>query len=371
MTRRISRLLLPTLLLMSLSACEIPFSLKDTSSPKLFVHCVPADGGTSLLVQYAAPAYGNAKTVTDFHPSSVILRVNGEPQELRADEERDGLLHCAATLLPGDEVSVEVRAEDMPDASGSSIIPPRPVIASYTCEEVQSDTLQATRVTLSLDHAPEENEYYGLQIWTRTDLVYLEDGQPSFESREGYSAPGQAFTQQELAQIDLTDYIQVDFADGLVSGMARKAPLAILTADQFQGTDYSFYLNSADLAWIYDFAGRALPGEDGWNPDAWQERPEGNKEEDTPRRVPVAQQTTCQLILHRLSTEFYYYAKAQYQSNFDFLSNMGLTPANFTWSNIRGGIGMIGAISTARTEPFVTEAAPLLPVLPGDYSSKQ
>ena len=49
------------------------------------------------------------------------------------------------------------------------------------------------------------------------------------------------------------------------------------------------------------------------------------------------------------------YAKAQYQSNFDFLSNMGLTPANFTYSNIRGGIGLIGAISTTRTEPFIIE----------------
>ncbi len=69
--------------------------------------------------------------------------------------------------------------------------------------------------------------------------------------------------------------------------------------------------------------------------------------------------TTGQLILHRLSKEFYYYAKAQYQSNFDFLSNMGLTPANFTYSNIRGGIGLIGAISTTCTEPFIIETADL------------
>ena len=360
---RILRTLIPVLLLGCLSSCEIPFSLEDASSPRIFVHCVPADGGTSLLVQYAAPAYGNASKVFDFHPSSVVLTVNGTPQTLTAEGRQDGLLHSTSPLRPGDEVKVEVSAEGLPSASGSSTVPPIPTISDWKVETIQSDTLTCTRITLTLDHAPAADEYHGLQIRTHTDLLYLEDGIPVTDSIDAYAAPGKALTDQEIARMDLSNYVQVNFADGLISGMATDEPLAILTADQFDGRDYSFYLDSPDLDWLYDFAGGALPGEQGWDLDAgdwsWFSDGDDEAEADLPERILLGKVTTCRLILHRLSKEFYYYAKAQYQSNFDFLSNMGLTPANFTYSNIRGGIGLIGAISTTRTEPFIIEKTDL------------
>lgn len=363
MKNRTLHALIPVLLLGCLTACEIPFSLEDTSSPRIFVHCVPADGGTSLLVQYAAPAYGNASKVFDFHPSSVVLTVNGTPQTLIAEGQKDGLLHSTTHLQPGDEVAVEVSAEGLPSASGSSTVPPIPTISGWKLETIQSDTLTCTRITLTLDHIPAAGEYLGLQIRTHTDLLYLEDGIPVMDSIDEYAAPGKALTDQEIARMDLSDYIQVNFSDGLISGMATDEPLAILTADQFDGRDYSFYLDSPDLDWLYDFAGGALPGEQGWDLDSgnwsWLSDGEDEADEDPQERILLGKVTTCQLILHRLSKEFYYYAKAQYQSNFDFLSNMGLTPANFTYSNIRGGIGLIGAISTTCTEPFIIETADL------------
>ena len=367
---RFLRLLFPALLSVCLTACEYSFSLKDGTAPKIFVHCVAADGETHLLVQYAAPAYGHSKTVFDFHPTSVVLTADGTPLALEEDAERPGLLHSSAALRPGEQVRVEVTADGMPSVSGTSTVPPLPVISGLSLEEVQQDTLSATRVTLLLDHAPAEGEYYGLQIRTHTEDLYLEDGKPGRDSYDGYSAPGQAFYGQELARIDLSDYIQVDFTGGLISGMAAAEPLAILSADKFDGAAYSFYMDSPDLQWIYDFADRSLPGEGGWDPEEFRNgdgNGDGNGGETQPERILLYRKTTGQVILHRLSKEFWYYAKAQYQSNFDFLANMGLIPANFTWSNIRDGIGMIGAISTVRSEPFVIETE--FPVPQGLQSS--
>ena len=363
---RLFRLLFPVLTVLWMTACDFPFSLKDSASPKIFVYCVPADGGTTLQVQYAAPAYGNSKTVFDFHPS-VVLSIGGMPQELTEDPEKPGLLHCTADLWPGDEVTVAAFAEGVPAVSGTTTVPPWPCIRDLSWEQVRTDTLSATRVTLSLDHSPEEGEYYGLQIRTHTDAVYLEDGQPKFESTDGYSAPGQAFSNQELARVDLSDYIQVNFADGLISGWASREPLALLSAEQFDGASYSFYLNSPDLDWIYGFAGQALPGEDGWDPSqGWDPengwKPGGNVPDNLPKRILLSETVTYRLVLYRLSKEFWYYAKAQYQSNFDFLANMGLIPANFTWSNIRDGIGMIGAVSSIESAPYIIETQ--LPALP-------
>ena len=60
----------------------------------------------------------------------------------------------------------------------------------------------------------------------------------------------------------------------------------------------------------------------------------------------------------RLSEEFFLFAKALFQSNFDFLSNMGLIPANFTWSNVKGGLGVVGAVSSVTLGPYCYDPLP-------------
>ena len=47
--------------------------------------------------------------------------------------------------------------------------------------------------------------------------------------------------------------------------------------------------------------------------------------------------------------------KAQYLGNFDMLSNFGVSPPNFTYSNIRGGIGITGAMSSSITPWYTVE----------------
>ena len=69
-----------------------------------------------------------------------------------------------------------------------------------------------------------------------------------------------------------------------------------------------------------------------------------------PSWIPVKKETRYDFYFHRLSPEFYFYARALYQSNFDFLANMGLIPANFTWSNVSGGMGYVGARGSTRFE---------------------
>lgn len=48
-----------------------------------------------------------------------------------------------------------------------------------------------------------------------------------------------------------------------------------------------------------------------------------------------------------VSPEFYRYSLARYKSQSDFLAMMGLAPAQFAWSNISGGFGVCGAVSSS------------------------
>ncbi len=81
----------------------------------------------------------------------------------------------------------------------------------------------------------------------------------------------------------------------------------------------------------------------------------GGGGEVDPSQIPVQCTTRYYFVLFRLSPEFYYYARALYQSNFDFLANMGLVPANFTWSNVEGGLGFVGAVSYSSVGPLIPE----------------
>ena len=365
------------LALLVLASCEYNFQMESTASPLLYVQCVPRDGNTAIQVRYAAPAAGKVDIPAAFQPSAVVLNINGTAQPLTEDEQ-SRILHCNTALRPGDKVSVQVSGNGLPDAAGESTVPPVPFIQDISWEKVQADTILATRVTLILDHAPTREEYHGIQIFCRTFSLWQdEDGRTWTDESERYIAPGRSLTPLRSGTLDFEDYVQLNFQDGLVSGSVSgkpgEEPLTLLAADQFDGAQYIFYINSADLDLLYAFAGRALPGESGWGEIDWNKISEGSEhqpgsasteekeeEDDDDEGWPrlLYELTQYQIILYRFSSEFYYYAKAQYQSNFDFLSNMGLTPANFTWSNISGGLGAIGAVSSVRSEPFIPDPIP-------------
>ena len=71
--------------------------------------------------------------------------------------------------------------------------------------------------------------------------------------------------------------------------------------------------------------------------------------------IIVSSKTEYRMELYRLSEELYNYCKAQYLGNFDMLSNFGVSPPNFTYSNIRGGIGITGAMSSSFTPWYTVE----------------
>jgi len=77
-------------------------------------------------------------------------------------------------------------------------------------------------------------------------------------------------------------------------------------------------------------------GMEGWQP---------GEEPEEEVKIPVATHVSCDISFYRLSPELYYYARALYLCQLDFLANMGLIPANFTYSNVEGGLGIVGALA--------------------------
>lgn len=359
MKTRILRLAaLAALLLPALHACQIPFELDHAAPARIYVQCVPSDGGTVMKILYAAPAYGNSTSIFDFHATNVGMTVNGQAVPLREDEDEDGVIEgrfvSDVSLKEGDEVAISISGAEVPTVSGSTRIPARPAITRIQHQQVQQDTVTGTRVTLTLDRAPEEGDYFGVQIIQRSLLYYVKFDESGTDTIVNYVSPGQMLTLAEVGSVDMDGYVQVNYTDGLL-GRGVDAPMRLLTARQFDGAKYTFYLNSMDAGLLAYFLNpERLP--DWLNPGGGEEDDTPEDEQDgeddsglDPDKLYLGSAIEYNFIVYQLAPELFHYGKALYHSNFDFLSNLGLTPANFTYSNISGGLGVVGALSRTET----------------------
>ena len=311
-------------LLLAAASCEIPFDLDSTGEARIYVQGIVNNGEVFVTTQLAQPVNG---TVQADVPMQVEQSWDGDVFRLR------------------------VRASGVETASGETTLPPPVVLHDLSWQRVQVDTIDATEIRLTLDHAPGEGEYYGIQI-LREDEITFADG--SSKVLLSYGTPGYILTAAESGSFDLEDFVQVNF-DGRYLGGPDFQPITLVTRKQFEGATYRFYLNSFDAS-ILDGIRDSMPGGEtgmaGGGIISGQIGPGAGGQGWDPSQVPVRIATRYTLDFHRLSPEFYFYAKALFQSNFDFLANMGLIPANFTWSNVEGGLGFVGALNGISLGPF-------------------
>lgn len=329
-------------LLLALPSCENPFTLDQEGQPRIYLQCIADTQDVHLSPRYASAVGGPAGALQDLQ---IDLRVNGEPVPVKALEGGD--YYGNVVLKEGDRVQVRMQAAGVDAVEGYSVMPAAPVVKDVNLENVQADTIKATRVSLTLDHAPGEGEYFGIQILSFNVVHYLDGTSDGFHT---YLTPGYYLTAAESVNMDLEDFMQVNYY-GMVLGGRTFAPLTLVTQKQFDGPVYSFYLNSFD-ATILDRIRGSMPGGStgvaGGGIVSGEVGGGTGSQPLDPGKTPVGMDTRYYVFLSRLSPECYHYARALYQSNFDFLSNMGLTPANFTWSNVSGGLGFVGAMATAQ-----------------------
>lgn len=313
-----------------LSSCEIPFDLEEGGEPKIYMQSQVGAWGVYVMPQVVQPLGGKSVDV-----SSLDVEVWLDDEQVPVQRYGDYYEGSYGRLCEeGRRVSVVVRGEGLETARGETRVVHSPKVVDYSWTRVQVDTIRALQVSITLDHAPGEGEYYGIEILEHDQVEYLDGSKRAYLT---FLTPGYILTAAESVSLDLADFVQVNF-DGFRLGGADYHPLTLLSDKHFDGATYRFYLNSFDTSVLSGIRDR-LPdpdtGIDGGVDPSW---------------IPVKKETRYDFYFHRLSPEFYFYARALYQSNFDFLANMGLIPANFTWSNVSGGMGYVGARGSTRFE---------------------
>lgn len=355
MKRTLHILFLGTLL--SLAACEGSFEIEQGGAYKIYVQAIANSSFVYITPHLATPVGAEQKEAA----FTVEARVNGEPLHIQKIEREEGLPYYLAmpssVLNPfqeGDEIKIKVSCPDAKEVSGStSVYSGNPIIGAeienYLMFKDAQNERYGKKVKLILDRAPEAGEHYALKI-TMVSELYYSDGRTSTQIY--HRAPGYLTSQLELTQFDFEDYMRFNFDETYLGGSGEYQPLTLLPDHRFDGNTYTFYLGGWDEELIRDITNNTPRGDGNI---AGGDIASGNvgsgKEENPGKEAPPSGSIVAALLgsylftLYRISDEFYYFSKALYQSNFDFLSNMGLTPANFTYSNVDGGLGFVGFCS--------------------------
>jgi hypothetical protein len=363
------------LLLLALAAvsCEIPFKLDDVSDPAIYVQYLPCSGAQNgIKIGYASPAFGNADmSRRPLNVSDVTVTVDGvkaSVEEINSEEAWN--MHTLSLtglpeLKPGSEVALSVKGNGVPDVHSSTVIPRKPVLKSVELIEETVDTNSVLRVVVKLDKPVEEGEYYGIKAYVRSTTVTLQ-GKSMFDCQTDTTVivssftPGKIASYADLNSLDLDNYTSVGYQNGFLdTGLFSGSAMTLLSQRQFDGDTYTFYANSFDsfdaFEGMFDLNGGEIPqtppdfewpeGEEG------EGEGEGEGEEDPPTFYMVLSfDHEYRVEIYRLTDEFYNYAKAQYLSTFNMLSNFGVTPPNFTYSNISGGLGIVAGLSVVSSD---------------------
>lgn len=347
-------------------SCEIPFDLDDVSEPAFYIQFLPSpDGASPLVIGYAEPAFGK-KGSLPYQLDLSDVSVTADGVRVPSAEFKDStawnkhFITLPASFRPsaGTRVEVAVKGKGVAQANASTLIPPAPDVKDVSLSLEMRDSSRFNKVSIKLSAPVEEGEYYGLMARSRTTVISVSgtsilDAVTDTTVYSSCFSPGRMASFSDLNSLDLDDYASVDFSDRIIEGSSfSRKPLSLLSARQFDGDTYIFYTDSFD---VFDWSDIDF--------DLEGDYPDVNDDYEMPEDpqffyMVLSEKVEYCFELWRLSGEFYNYAKAQYLSTFNMLSNFGVSPPNFTYSNVLGGLGVVAGCSVWAS-PWIE--APSLP----------
>lgn len=320
-------------LLVILSACNRDFNLGDIGSAgKLVLYCMPcADRDTTLIqLSRSQPVTGKGKTIGSLSNAQVIFSVNGQEQPV----------HYAKTSLPSvpagcyyvlgrwkeaDLIRVRAEADGLPAISAETTIPTAfPLQQMDLVLKKDIDKMLQFRITFR-DSAKTE-DYYGVRIVRRATYRNVIDNRV-------------ISTEDDILELE-TD----------------NEPLL----NDKTGLDATFDLSGNFYQYLYIWNDEKIQGK------SYTLRPETYyRMNNTSMWDGSNYSYTYKAYLYKLSPEMYRYLKSMNDIKNNDLGQTGLSPMRSSYTNVDGGIGVLGGCQIAETEWMEnpSEKEPELPLM--------
>ena len=369
-----------------LCGCEYEFPLEGLDNgSKLYVQCIAGNSERTLI--NVQKAVGVNSTGGNYLPDveSITLKVNGReypvekyilpeppqddsyletktsPPELILDEDayeysilkQYNLWYTDAPIKEGDDVSLQVKAKGMEEVAATVEVPQKVVIqeikAAPRCTTVTSFDNTYTDTYMSFDISlanVSPDGYYGLVIAYDVNSTYeYSNGHTESHSYKSYSRP--IVWEGGTGMIDDIQESQGDWIDSyynkyFIDSYSREG-MKLITGNCLENGHLTFdcYIpfSSETYSDTYDY-----------DDEIGQLVISG--------QVHVINEARYQLNIYRVSPEFFRFNKAQYLMRSNYIAELGLSPTTFSYTNLKGGFGVLGALTCSSTPWILSPAGP-------------
>lgn len=360
--------LIPLILLLACQvACKFDFEVHNNAPGGLYVQAVASDEKLSVRFKYVGALgesdkdmkleerWASVKVSADGVPLVAAAAPYPKPEDLTffsVDFDSQKYLN----LPTGTKLEVSVELDGLESVSGRTAKVGGAALSDLVIRREMMAQMEMATYELSLDAEATDPalEYVGVELyqvqggpptWLKPTLAVNTD--PNIEMAQvQYS---------EAMQMLLDDYPQArealparnTFTVTIVPMGAFKDGKLPLTVMSWKGGRPGGSTGNQPGGY-----GEGQPGAGGMLPqpgDSTGSQPGGTGEGGTGTGGDSQEQEP--IITHvrvfGVSPEFYRYSLARYKSQSDFLAMMGLAPAQFAWSNISGGFGLCGAVSSS------------------------
>ena len=334
------------ILLLALS-CERIIDYPVDENGRIYVDAVVGtEDADRINLVVSRPAFGSeAVSAEDIRLS---LTNDGKSVELVRDMDYESDIEGEISYLvhgdfqPGQKLELRAEAEGLPSVKALTSVPARMPDVEVTCREVKSyrddeeysgsSSLRTLcELHLTMDERPDKDSFFGVQVLKEVSYDTL--GKVPEHHWEDYENAGK--TEYDALHINsksgeggsissVEKELMVAFAGGDMRVLAAEADGDASALDV-----YVYPTNSHRRSGSYHYN---EAGEEVWE---WE----------------VQEIYKYKIIVYRLSPEIYHCFRARYMIDMaDVPIHLGFTPATYTYTNIEGGLGMFGAVSTYESD---------------------
>lgn len=280
-----------------MTACDYEFDPDIKSEPALFLKCAAYSDSALVQLEYAA-SVESKDSFPKLKDKLVEMKVDGTTVPVPEDGK------VFRHFKSGETIEAKAGADGFKQVSGSAIIPDKPQVKSITVDyQHMFDTLSMTVFTLEMENEPGADDYFAVAI----------------KEEASYRVGDSIYFRKQF----VSAYIPSD------SG------------------DYTILSDNSDIM------GSSFYNVSIFKSNVFKER----KCKITMSPIPFPDNPSAEdlMLRHkfyvaRLSDGMYHYSLARYKAERDFLATLGLAPAKFAWSNIKGGMGFCGASMVYESE---------------------
>ena len=322
-------------------SCEKTMEFPAEQDGRIYVHAMLGKEGENVITLDVSQPVNGAETSTVMD-IALTLEADGKPVSVEKNAENSYIV--MEKLLPGQKLRLTAQAEGLPSVNALTTVPdllPKVDVCNALKEmyktkdagQVADKLVKLRELSIIIDERPTENSYFGVQVERK--LVYDSLGTVPpyawnyYEKHNGEIEIDQLYVNGQYGEhngVSLVDIeIMVDFEGG---------DLRVMPAVEHDG---------GSIVQVYvEPTKRRL-----WESVSYS---------STNENYEIYKGYEYKVKLYRLSPELFHCLRSRYLiDNSELPVYMGFTPVTYIYTNVEGGLGVFGAVTSYETEWFRIE----------------